>query len=222
MFEFVLTAILCIVTAALIAIHLYGCRCGNPRCRRYTKPFLVPSMTALTFSLMNLKGISLPSALPFLIAMGFYTLGDILLMQDGSTPLFLSGMVAFVVGHIVIAVSFLGTGTKIGYILVSSLIWFAILLFLFFPRLDERNRMTPYLKAYGTMIALYGITVTASTFNGNIPSHVLAVGGVAMFGISDSMIALRVTDGKDRSTRVMATYILAVALLLSSAFLLAD
>ena len=82
--------------------------------------------------------------------------------------------------------------------------------------------MTPYLKAYGTMIALYGITVTASTFNGNIPSHVLAVCGVAMFGISDSMIAFRVTDGRDRSTKVMATYILAVALLLSSAFFLAD
>ena len=71
------------------------------------------------------------------------------------------------------------------------------------------------------MIAIYGILVAASTFNGNVLSHILAVLGVVMLGISDSMIALRVTGSKDRTTRVMATYIIAVALLLAAAYCMA-
>ena len=95
-------------------------------------------------------------------------------------------MVSFVMGHIIVAVSFLSTGTKLLYLTISALVWFAILVFLFFPRLDERNSMTPYLKGYGTMIAIYGILVTSSSFNGNVPSHIIAVLGVVMSGISDS------------------------------------
>ena len=217
----IMTPIVGIVALALIAIHIYGCKSPDPRFRNYTKPFLVPSMTAFAFMLMKLKGLSLPFALPFIAAMACYTVGDILLMIEDNTKLFILGMVAFVVGHIIVAVSFLSTGTKLLYLIISALVWFAILVFLFFPRLDERNSMTPYLKGYGTMIAIYGILVTASTFNGNTVSHVLAVLGVALFGISDSMIALRVTGSKDRSTRVMVTYIIAVALLLAAAYCMA-
>ena len=67
-------------------------------------------------------------------------------MADRNRKLFVLGMVSFVIGHIIVAVSFLSTGTKMLYLIVSALVWFAILVFLFFPRLDERNSMTPYLK----------------------------------------------------------------------------
>ena len=218
----VMVVVLGIIAVSIAAIHIYGCRSSDARYRTYTKPFLVPSMTALAVAVIKMQGHHLQILVPFLVAMAFYTAGDILLMLEGKEKLFLLGMVSFAVGHVIVAVSFLSTGTRLLYLIVSALIWFSILVFLFFPRLDPKNRMTPYLKAYGTMVALYGIMVTASTFNGNLPSHVLAVLGVAMFGISDSMIAFRVTDGRDRSTRVMATYIMAVAFLLSSAVLLAS
>ena len=67
-------------------------------------------------------------------------------MADRSRKLFVLGMVSFVMGHIMVAVSFLSTGTNLLYLIISALVWFAILVFLFFSRLDERNSMTPYLK----------------------------------------------------------------------------
>lgn len=221
MFDLMMVVVLGIVSLALISIHIYGCKSTDPRFRRYSKPFLVPSMTAFTYALMSLNGLSLPFGIPFLIAMAFYTIGDILLMAEKKENLFLWGMVSFIIGHITVAVSFMSAGIKLLYLIIASVIWFAVLVFLFFPRLDPKNSMTSYLKGYGTMIALYGIVVSASTFNGNALSHVLAIFGVMMFGISDCMIALRITDGKNRSTRVMVTYILAVALLLTSAYFMA-
>ena len=215
-----LVVVLGIVALALISVHVYGCKSTDPRFRRYTKPFLVPAMTAFTYALLSLNGLYLSFRIPFLIAMAFYTVGDILLMSEKSN-LFLCGMVSFIIGHITVAVSFLNGGIKLMHLILASVIWFAVLVFLFFPRLDPRNRMTSYLKGYGTMMALYGIVVSASTFNGNSISHLLAILGVLMFCISDCMIALRITDGKNRSTRVMVTYIIAVALLLSAAYFMA-
>ena len=202
-----------------ISLQLYGCKKKIMTLRRITKPFIVPSMTLLLLSMLGWTTQPQSDLYPLIAAMVLYTLGDVLLLMKNA-KIFLLGMITFAFGHVVIAYMAVGYGISLVSLIVSSLLWFTCLSFGFFPRLDRDNHMTPYLKAYSVVVTLYGIVVSASSFGGNIPARIIAIIGVAMFAISDGMIAFRVTDGKERSTRVMTTYVIAVALLLVSFYLM--
>ena len=122
-----------------------------------------------------------------LLGMGFCWLGDLFLVSRKSRLLFLSGLVSFLVGHVVYTLAFVIRGVDTGAVL-----WALALMALFgwrvgawlYPHVDQKMRMPVwlYLAAISVMMAMAAGT---QSFNSNI----LIVAGAILFVLSDLAVA---------------------------------
>jgi uncharacterized membrane protein YhhN len=161
-----------------------------------SKPLLMPLLAILLFKMVNMsngKGHKL-----ILSALVFSLTGDVLLMiRPGTEGLFISGLFAFLVGHICYFLAFRSdTSTPFSskwsladYVIPVLLAWHSIVIgSLMFNNLH--GVMTVAVLLYVAVITLMGISASLRTRDGFTLDRVGLLGGVLMFILSDTLIGV--------------------------------
>ena len=199
-----IAARLALASFALVsALHLLSLITGPSWLEFVTKALLMPTLAAWV---VLRRG-------PWLIvaALGFSTVGDVLLQVDG---LFIAGMAGFAAAHVCYVTFFVRSGAvralrrRWPVVVLYVLAW-AGLLWLLWPGLGDLQ----------LPVAAYSLLLTATAVTSAGFSLRAGIGG-ALFLISDSLIAARIADlpvPPLGDLWVMITYLLAQYLLASAA-----
>ncbi|GGE88281.1 lysoplasmalogenase [Mycetocola zhadangensis] len=166
------------VFVAVSVLHLGALIIGAEQLSSWTKPLLMPTLAIAVIVVGGLRSGGRGYLL--MIALLFSTVGDIALLGEGNT-LFLIGLGAFLVAHIVYIAIFVGP-TGRGWPRWWSaifVVWFGILMAALVPHLDEL--LLPVV-GYGVVIATMAIVSTRCA-----PRVML---GALLFLMSDSILAL--------------------------------
>ncbi|MBV1852357.1 lysoplasmalogenase [Catellatospora tritici] len=176
-----------------------------------TKPILIPLLALWFWLAARQRGLRATPGI--LAALGFSTLGDIALQNEG-TAWFISGMVLFLGAHVCYITTFVRNGAlsrlramPMLLVPVGYLVFLVTALTLLWPALAEVGLAVP-MAGYG--LALTGTAALSSAFGWRT-----ALGG-GLFLLSDLLIAVRVADAftiPGPPIWVMLTYALAQFLL---------
>ena len=197
----------------MAAVHLYARLGEKPLVSAVTKPFLMP---LLYYGVLSSFDVGTPYLL-VLVAI-FYTAGDIALIFKRHKAAFIAGVISFMTGHAFYTAFFLIRSFSIPGLIAGAVV-FALPFSLYvwtihFSHADD----FPGFVIYGAAIYIFGAGISASFSISVLPSSLLALLGVVLFGYSDSRIAYNKAYNGDTSDFViMWTYIAANIALLSAA-----
>ncbi len=152
--------------------------------------FFFKPMAAFGFVILALQFGALESTYGkyILAGLAFCVVGDILLLSRKSEKLFIAGMAAFALGHIIYSFGFLEYGLWSGTILNAKSIdsigviifLFSILIALYFIKKSERKMGFP--------IFLYALVIAAMV-SFSFLTELLIIAAAIMFAISDIFVA---------------------------------
>lgn len=154
-----------------------------------SKPAIVGSL--LTFFWIKSKTLDKTLRLLITLALLFSLLGDVLLLFIAESPnYFLTGLIAFLIAHIMYVISFLKHRNKTLKPLGFVILLLAYGLGLFYLLKDGLNEMLVPVIIY--MIVILSMATTAFLRRGSVSkrSYILVFFGALMFMISDSILAL--------------------------------
>ena len=158
-----------------------------------------------------------PALLP-LAALFFGWLGDILLLAKQRKKLFLLGMLAFAVGHILYTVACLrlSGGASVPELLAAGLFFviYAVFLYAGKPRLTMlRGKLAAAATVYGFLLALFGFSAALLCLRRRTAAAGLVLVGAILFIFSDSMLSLQAFRKKTKGGHmiVIGTYCAAQA-----------
>lgn len=209
-----------ILTATdVLCLTLADCTAFDGRAvARCIKPFLVPSLALGTFLCSRAGAIRKDNITAMLLAMLFYTAGDVLLIPDG-TVYFLLGMAAFLIGHVFYLYLMWKWLSRTGPLWKTATIVLivAVAVALISPfKLKGPLAAAPTLYAVA-VFALAGVSLSA-LIKGHRSALRSMLGGI-LYCISDSLIAINAFAGLNfpfRNAATMLTYLAAQALLVSA------
>lgn len=165
--------------------------------RFFTKPLLVPVLTAIYFSDIREKAAAMNRY--FLAGLVFSFLGDTFLLFKWA---FLPGLGCFLLAHILYIVSFvkLRKANMLGA-LPFILVYLAALLYF----------LHPYLKEMEIPVIVYGITISTMAYFSLCTKKPWLISGALFFVVSDSLLSfnLFVHYSAWMEQVVMVTYVLA-------------
>ncbi len=197
------------------ASHLWFCYTDRNTERILTKPFLMP-----TLLLYFLVTSSSPSIL-IISAMLFGFIGDTFLLSDNSQPLFIGGLLAFLVGHVCYIIAL---AKKIS-IKPSIVIIFPIILILGILGVLAYSSLFKYLNNMKFPVLAYLVIISTMVFYAalffvtkNNISSIFALTGSIFFIISDYILARTsfIKRFKLHKFYIMSTYLAAQFLLVIS------
>lgn len=211
---------------AVSMIELWAEMSANTFLRNISKPLLMPILS-IWFA-VETTHIRKFARNTILTALGFSTLGDILLMfssEGASGPLFfLLGLGAFLIAHFFYTGYFFSKDKRQNGFLkkqpqwaIPSLVFVAALLWWLWPDIPESMRLP---------VALYGLTITAMSLsvinlNRQVSQPVFRelLAGALLFVLSDSLIAVNKFGHPFNGARlmIMVTYLLGQYFLVSGA-----
>jgi uncharacterized membrane protein YhhN len=179
----VVFSVVCLVALALLLIGEYR---RDARVRYRTKP--AASAAFLAVALARALGSSAHPGEEFLLCgLVLGALGDVLLMFDTKAS-FLSGLVAFLVGHAAYVIAFAYAAPPSAWVAfptVIVLVWAALVLRSLWPRLgDMRIPVVIYVATICVMVAA-GLAV----YRAGAPDGPVIAIGAASFAVSDVAVA---------------------------------
>lgn len=192
-------------------IHLIACAGKFDVLRRVTKVCVMP-LLALWYSVL------FPGGYTVLWALIFGTVGDIFLLHPHKKQAFLSGLLAFFVGHIFWIVTFSGFlsyGLFTGPLFIVLLAGYGIAAVIFtrFLRIKEKVLCGAVFVYTVTLEFLNFISVSAVLITKGTTLSLLFLAGTSLFLLSDTILALTVFR-KDMTKKlpvpdfwIMITYI---------------
>ena len=212
------------VALAAADTWLSGSAASAHRWRNVTKPSLMPSLSA---SLVTALGThSSPLRKSTLVAQGFGWAGDVALLRNGDTA-FLVGAGSFAVGHLAYITGFhrlrrpwTGLGDEKAPILVAAL-WAVSAPVVATAAAARQPSLGVAVATYSALLAT--TLVSATRLSDDLPPEVrrLAVGGAALFLVSDTILGARLFLLEDppafMERLVMASYAVAQLLLSEAA-----
>ncbi len=186
---------------------------GSKRLEYVCKPL---TMVALLGVALRLQPAVSAQRSWWLAALALGLAGDIFLMLPSDR--FVAGLAAFLLGHLAYIAGFWTAGV----IPILAVLWFAVLLV---PLASVLRRIIAGARAAGHAklvwpVAVYGLVITAMVASAFAGHSSLAIGGAALFAVSDGLIGVRrfVRDLPGMGVAVIVTYHLGqVALVLSLA-----
>ena len=209
-----------------VAVNLAGQLMGSPVMTGVSKPLLMPLIALAVFLVAKDWDIRTRRVTTIIVALLFGALGDVFLMLPG-TVCFLSGMLAFLVGHVFYFSTLPapwkvkgGTGRTLSALLFIALLTAVLVLASRFP-LDGPMRIAVSVYACAFAFLIHACIVAA--IDRKKPIYFLTALGFAIFAFSDILVATGVfTDIRipRRGFIVMSTYI--AAQLIVSLSLLAE
>ena len=209
-----------------VAVNLAGQLLGSPVMTGVSKPLLMPLIALAVFIVAKDRDIRTRRVTTIIVALLFGALGDVFLMLPG-TVCFLSGMLAFLVGHIFYFSTLPApwkvkgvTGRTLSTLLFVALLAAVLVLASRFP-LDGPMRIAVSVYACAFAFLIHACIVAA--IDRKKPIYYLTALGFAIFAFSDVLVATGVfTDIRipRRGFIVMSTYI--AAQLIVSLSLLAE
>lgn len=191
--------------------------------RLFTKPFIIPTLTTSYLLLLNANTLTHMNQSTFIIAMCFYTLGDLCILYTNKIRIFGFGILCFVIGHLLYASFFFSLPIRHSLIAtlvcILALIPATTLLWRKIQRTDDP--LSRWMYYYSFPMCLIIIAV-ASTFNfSTFLISLLTLIGSLFFITSDALIGFRGTgQPTPKGEVVMITYTLGQALLATGALLL--
>ncbi|MNJ88769.1 YhhN-like protein [compost metagenome] len=167
--------------------------------RFFTKPLLIPLITAIHLSERKNSGINSS----FLAGLIFSFLGDVFLLFDWG---FLPGLGSFMLAHVLYIVSF--AKLRIAKMLVSVpfiLVYLAGLLYFLYPHLNEMK----------IPVFIYGTVISTMLYFSLCSKNSRLIAGAFLFVISDTLLAINlfVSNSVITELLVMITYVAAQLLL---------
>lgn len=193
---------------------------------RATKPLLMPLLCCVYLALLPQSLMTFRQQVLLVLALGFHTLGDVLLLLPRNKTLkyFYAGMLDFFVGHIMYALWF--ATAAVGHdiwcailILVASI----ILQYLLYRQLmDGHKKYISKFLPYSCGLSLVAISIASTLGNGS-PGYatLVSMAGILLFCFSDYCILRRVIRKPLYGQMVvMSTYIVAQSLIVLGALLL--
>ena len=216
-------AVLAILTAALIAVHLWSRHASCDAVGNVTKPFLMPMLYGTMFAIACRYGIGLGDCWLIVAAAAMYTLGDILLIPREKPACFVIGAVSFMAGHMLYVAYFVRKSFSLPF-LIAGIIISALPFAVYMHKVKRKNPEAVWTFAlYGAAIWVLFSGVAAS-FSLSDPFYaIVALSGVILFGYSDSRIAYNIVKHRSTSdfeimwTYIAANFFLAASVLLSAA-----
>ncbi len=195
---------------AVAIIHLTGMFIDSRTVEMITKPLLVGSL--LFYFLIETKGQRPNIRLWMVLAMAFCILGDTLLMFNrGDEFFFVSGLAAFLTGHIfyIFAFRIIQKKNQVGFHPLRSLVVLAYMVVILWLLLPAANELKVPVVFYATVISMMLIFAVQLTKIGKF-GWIIAIGAL-LFVISDSAIAINkfYTPIPKNRWIVMFTYIVA-------------
>ncbi|MDU8886508.1 lysoplasmalogenase [Yeosuana sp. MJ-SS3] len=179
-----------IVFILVVIIHLLFSDSSNPTILHYvTKPLILLSL--ILFFAKNSADLPSKTKLLTLSALSFSLIGDILLMFVNKSPnFFMSGLVAFLIAHIMYLMLFLKMRNKEKNPLLFSAILVIYALGIFYFLSDGLGNMSLPVIVYMSVILF--MATTAFLRKGSVPhlSYNLVLFGAILFMISDSLLAI--------------------------------
>ena len=200
------------------AMNLAGQLSGNNMLTMVSKPLLMPLIALSVWLLLKEHGVRTSRVKTIVLALLFGALGDILLMVSG-TGWFLSGMLAFLIGHVFYFCSIPApwkvkgiSGKVFSLLLLIGLLAGVISLAGKFPL---EGFMKIAVKFYACAFAFLVYACIVAAVDRKQPLYLLAALGFVIFAVSDTFVAIGAfTDLKipQRGFIVMSTYIAAQAI----------
>lgn len=192
-------------------VQIIGLLSGNETLSSISKPLLMPFLAL--WLLQETPGLSVPLKKAWLLGLLFSTLGDILLMSQGSL-FFLLGLSAFLLAHLAYIGALIYGLPKRRGLLVKNPVW--LLPFLLYPLLLLNWLWLEIPAEMRIPVAVYAVVITVmatsvANLHGCIPRQTFWVMmiGALLFVLSDSLIAINKFGYPFSGARlaVMTTYI---------------
>jgi uncharacterized membrane protein YhhN len=178
-----------LIVLAILAFVIYWLA----YCTLDRQPMAASIIKTASIGLLAVASLATPSLWPISLGLACGALGDFALSRPG-TRAFLAGMAAFALGHLAYALAFLAQGAQIGFtapsltqitlgltiiaLVASTELWLA-------PRTVD---LRAPVRAYGLIIGLMALTCLILPAH---PGQITLRIGVALFVISDALLALR-------------------------------
>lgn len=199
------------VVSGLLAI---GCEViAERRGRRPVLFLLLKPLTSAMIAGSLLVAAQAPTTL-LLAAFVFAIVGDIALMFDGDKA-FLAGLSSFFVAHLAFVAEFAGTITNPSMPPVWTLAFVAYAVLFFRWLLPRTGPLRLPTLAYGIVLTLMVLAAATAYRALPGPASALALAGALVFGLSDSVLAVRQFVGPYRGAQplILGSYWLAIGLI---------
>jgi uncharacterized membrane protein YhhN len=174
-----------------LAVDLCGILLSNREIQLVSKPVIVPALILMfLFQTYNQKSWL---AKWILLALFFSWVGDVLLMFDGSDPLFfILGLSSFLIAHVFYIIFFhqLRVRQQIrsnAWLMVAVVIYYAALMYWLSPYLGD---MALPVRIYGIVISFMLMLALHMSRSGDRASGRLLIAGAVLFVISDTLLAI--------------------------------
>ncbi len=197
-----------------------------PRGYSLTKAFLMPLLAAVYFCFLPASAKGQNHQLFVAFALGFHTLGDILLLfpRDKSRKMFYLGMLSFFTGHVFYTLWFATAevGHSLKAALIAAFIGLAFQYMIFRQLVLGPRKYAPRLMPYTSGLIAVFIAIASTLGNGSpVYASLTALAGIVLFTFSDFCIMRRMVRlPLFGQMTVMSTYILGQSLIVTGILLL--
>lgn len=203
-----------------VTLCLVNIKRRKPRAYTATKPFLMPLLLAVYLLFLPEGAAERNNQLLVVFALGFHTLGDILLLfpRNKSRHMFYLGMLSFFTGHMFYSAWFIraDVGHAAKPAVIATIIALAFQYMIFRQLVLGPRKYAPKLMPYTCGLMAVFISI-ASTLGAGSPIYasLISLVGIALFTFSDFCIMRRMVRlPLFGQMVVMSTYILGQSLII--------